>query len=46
MGHYAVNSPEKKARDEAKPNPFNKGYVNHAMVKEVFGVTHNGNGKS
>src|SRR4051812_33212033 len=35
-GHYSNNCPEKKAEDAAKPNPFQKGHVNHLDVEEVM----------
>ena len=35
-GHYATDCPEKKAAEAAKPNPFQKGQVNHINVEEVY----------
>ena len=35
-GHYATECPEKKAEEAAKPNPFQKGHVNHVNVEEVY----------
>ena len=35
MGHYANECPEKKADDANKPNPFQKGHVNHINVDEI-----------
>ena len=36
-GHYANECPaKKKAEEAAKSNPFDKGYVNHINVEEVF----------
>jgi hypothetical protein len=34
-GHYANDCPEKKAKEGFKPNPFQKGHVNHVNVEEV-----------
>jgi hypothetical protein len=34
-GHYANDCPEKKAKEGFKPNPFQKGHVNHDNVEEV-----------
>ena len=34
-GHYATDCPEKKADENSKPNPFQKGQVNHINVEEV-----------
>ena len=35
-GHYATDCPEKKNEAAAKPNPFQKGHVNHINVEEVM----------
>ena len=35
-GHYATECPERKADEAAKPNPFQKGHVNHVNVEEVY----------
>ena len=35
-GHYANECPEKKAVETIKPNPFQKGHVNHVNVEEVY----------
>ena len=35
-GHYANNCPEKKPDELNKPNPFQKGHVNHINVEEVM----------
>ena len=36
QGHYSTDCPEKKGAEAAvKPNPFDKGYVNHISVAEV-----------
>ncbi|XP_071683420.1 uncharacterized protein [Lolium perenne] len=35
-GHYSSNCPELKTSDTTKPNPFQKGYVNHLDVEEVM----------
>src|SRR4051812_43557095 len=35
-GHYSNNCPERKTDDAAKPNPFQKGHVNHLDVEEVM----------
>ena len=35
-GHYATECPENKAEGAAKPNPFQKGHVNHINVEEVY----------
>ncbi|XP_071679359.1 uncharacterized protein [Lolium perenne] len=34
-GHYSNECPEKK-EENAKPNPFQKGHVNHVNVEEVY----------
>jgi hypothetical protein len=34
--HYATDYPEKKKDDGNKPNPFQKGHVNHVNVEEVY----------
>ena len=34
QGHYATDCTEKKADDNAKPNPFQKGHVNHVNRSE------------
>jgi hypothetical protein len=38
IGHFADMCPEKKLDDAAKPNPFQKGHVNHINVEEVMGT--------
>jgi hypothetical protein len=35
-GHYSTSCPENKTDDAAKPNPFQKGQVNHLNVEEVM----------
>jgi hypothetical protein len=35
-GHYSTMCPENKLDDVAKPNPFQKGHVNHLNVEEVM----------
>ena len=35
-GHYADRCPELKAIEATKPNPFQKGHVNHLDVEEVL----------
>ena len=35
-GHYATDCPERKVDTPTKPNPFNKGHVNHINVEEVL----------
>jgi hypothetical protein len=35
-GHYSTSCPENKLDDVAKPNPFQKGQVNHLNVEEVM----------
>jgi hypothetical protein len=35
-GHYSTSCPENKPEDAAKPNPFQKGEVNHLNVEEVM----------
>ena len=35
MGHYANECSEKKTDDANKPNPFQKGHVNHINVEEI-----------
>ena len=35
-GHYSNECPEKKNGEATKPNPFQKGHVNHVNVEEVF----------
>ena len=35
-GHYADKCPELKAIEAAKPNPFQKGHVNHLDVEELM----------
>jgi hypothetical protein len=37
-GHYANRCPENKPDENAKPNPFKKGHVNHINVEEVMGT--------
>jgi hypothetical protein len=34
-GHYSTSCLENKSDDAAKPNPFQKGQVNHLNVEEV-----------
>src|SRR3954464_5295875 len=34
-GHYANECPEKKTDGANKPNPFQKGHVNHINVEEI-----------
>ena len=36
MGHYSNECPEKKADQTIKPNPFQKGHVNHMDVEEII----------
>ena len=36
LGHYSSSCPENKAVEPAKPNPFQKGQVNHLNVEEVM----------
>src|SRR4051812_4070110 len=36
MGHYANECPEKKVEGPNKPNPFQKGQVNHINVEEIY----------
>ena len=36
MGHYATDCPELKNAGVVKPNPFNKGHVNHVNVEEIY----------
>ena len=36
MGHYSSNCPEKKTEEAAKPNPFDKGYVNHVHLEGSY----------
>src|ERR1041384_139764 len=38
MGHYATYCPESKPNGNGvvKPNPFNKGHVNHVNVEEIY----------
>src|SRR3954466_2463362 len=36
MGHYATDCPELNNARVVKPNPFNKGHVNHVNVEEVY----------
>src|SRR3954464_3631950 len=36
VGHYANECPEKKADGANKPNPFQKGQVNHINVEEIY----------
>src|ERR1041385_141612 len=36
MGHYATDCPESNGNGVVKPNPFNKGHVNHVNVEEVY----------
>ena len=38
-GHYANNCSEKGAETVAKPNPFDKGYVNNINVEAVSGTS-------
>jgi hypothetical protein len=33
-GHYANDCPEKKAKEGFKPNPFQKGHVNHVKLRK------------
>ena len=35
-GHYATECPERKTDGAAKPNPFQKGHVNHVNVEDVY----------
>jgi hypothetical protein len=35
-GHYSRDCPEKNKNDGNKPNPFQKGHVNHVNVEEVY----------
>jgi hypothetical protein len=35
-GHYSSSCPENKTVEPAKPNPFQKGQVNHLNVEEVM----------
>jgi hypothetical protein len=37
-GHFANDCPENKPDENAKPNPFKKGHVNHINVEEVMGT--------
>jgi hypothetical protein len=37
-GHYANRCPEKRPDENAKPNTFKKGHVNHINVEEVKGT--------
>jgi hypothetical protein len=34
--HYSTSCPENKPNDAAKPNPFQKGQVNHLNMEEVM----------
>ena len=34
-GHYANDCPERKVEEARKPNPFQKGHVNHVNVEEI-----------
>jgi hypothetical protein len=36
IGHYSNTCPENKPDDATKPNPFQKGQVNHLNVEEVM----------
>ncbi|XP_040244023.1 uncharacterized protein [Aegilops tauschii subsp. strangulata] len=36
MGHYATDCPRAKNSGSSKPNPFQKGHVNHVNVEEVY----------
>ena len=36
MGHYATDSPGAKNSGSSKPNPFQKGHVNHVNVEEAY----------
>src|ERR1041385_3559026 len=36
MGHYATDCPESNGNGVVKPNPFNKGHVNHVNVEEIY----------
>ncbi|XP_073358028.1 uncharacterized protein [Aegilops tauschii subsp. strangulata] len=36
MGHYATDCPGAKNSGSSKPNPFQKGHVNHVNVEEVY----------
>jgi hypothetical protein len=36
--HYANRCPENKPDENARPNPFKKGHVNHINVEEVMGT--------
>ena len=36
MGHYATDCPGVKNSGSSKPNPFQKGHVNHVNVEEVY----------
>jgi hypothetical protein len=48
-GHYAADCPEKKKNGGGfngnKPNPFNKGHMNHINVEEVFEAPNAANSK-
>jgi hypothetical protein len=35
-GHYSTSCPSNKPDDVAKPNPFQKGHMNHLNVEEVM----------
>ena len=35
-GNYANECLEKKAKEPVKPNPFQKGHVNHVNMEEVM----------
>ena len=36
MGHYVSDCPEWKTEEAAKPNPFDKGYVNHVHMERAY----------
>src|SRR3954468_14432589 len=36
LGHYANECPKKKVEGTNKPNPFQKGQVNHINVEEIY----------
>src|SRR4051794_32005519 len=36
MGHYANECPKKKVEGPNKPNPFQKGQLNHINVAEIY----------
>jgi hypothetical protein len=36
MGQYSNDCPQRQKEEGNKPNPFQKGHVNHVNVKEVY----------